>query len=125
MQYVENSGADNAFELHDTAANLATGKVSLITFIHAIRLIFMRITKNFLLPNILKIFMHTFHLKVQAVNCANSGLIISVPIDEHQVTEGIYCGSFLGSLAEAKAPNVIPGDNYLHYLSSLMKMYIF
>jgi len=73
MQYVENSGADNAFELHDTAANLATGKV-------------------------------------QAANCANSGLIISVPIDEHQVTEGIYCGSFLGSLAEAKAPNVIPGD---------------
>ena len=119
MQYVENSGADNAFELHDTAANLATGKVSLITFIHAIRLIFI------LLLNILKIFMHKFHLKVQAANCANSGLIISVPIDEHQVTEGIYCGSFLGSLAEAKAPNVIPGDNYFHYLSSLMKMYIF
>ena len=56
MQYVENSGADNAFELHDTAANLATGKVSLITFSHAIRLIFI------LLPNILKIFMHKFHL---------------------------------------------------------------
>ena len=32
MQYVENSGAANAFQLHDTAGNTANGAVSSITF---------------------------------------------------------------------------------------------
>ena len=32
MQYVENSGATNAFQLDDVVANEANGNVSLITF---------------------------------------------------------------------------------------------
>ena len=32
MQYVENSGADNAFDLNDVAANPELGAVSSITF---------------------------------------------------------------------------------------------
>ena len=68
--------------------------------------------------------MHKFHLKVKAANCGNSGLIITVPIAEYQVTEGIYCGSILGSVAGAKKANVIPGDNYFLYLCSIMIMYI-
>jgi len=73
MQYVENSGADNAFDLNNVAAAQPVGAV-------------------------------------KAANCGNSGLIINVPIAEYTVTEGIYCGSNLGSVAAATARNVIPGD---------------
>ena len=67
--------------------------------------------------------MHKFHLKVQAANCANSGVIIPVPMAEFMVTEGIYCGQNLGSVGGATAPNVIPGNHYFCYLFYPMIMY--
>jgi len=46
---------------------------------------------------------------VKSANCGVSGLQIPVTTAEFLITEGVYCGTFMGSDAAATAPNIIPG----------------
>jgi len=59
---------------------------------------------------------------VTAANCAVGGIQIPVPTAEYLVTNGVYCGTFLGSNAASTAANVIRGATgsfmFRHYVAA-------
>ena len=57
------------------------------------------------------IFDYKFSIKVKSANCGVSGLQIPVTAAEFAITQGVYCGTFMGSDAAATAPNIIPGES--------------